>query len=341
MKTFITGGSGLMGANLIRELIERGHHVRALVRKGSDLRSLKRLDIELYKGDLSDEQNLYKGCRGFDNVIHAAAMTPLFNCGNMDFMRANYQGTQKMVGAADRAEVNRIIYVSSSCVFGGGTMDCPGTELSEFTGFRYNSAYINSKYLAQQWILSEVERKGLPVVVVNPTIMLGPYDCHPSSGRIILNLLHQHLQFCPVGGKNFIDVRDAAVATCNALTKGILGECYLLASQNLTFTELFEKISKMSGKDVPGIPVPGFILDSFGLTMDLIGILTKRTMAFSYSDASQLTCSSYFSGAKAVRDLDLPQRPVDEAIYDAIKWFKTHKCIKFREPHMSIIAATA
>lgn len=341
MKTFITGATGLLGANLVRELIERGHHVRALVRKGSDLRSIKCLDIELYNGDLSDEQNLYKGCRGFDNVIHAAGRTPGFNCGHMDFMSTNYQGTKKMARAAVRAEVNRIIYVSSSCVFGGGSIDCAGTELSEFTGFRYNSAYINSKYLTQQWILSEVERMGIPVVIVNPTIMLGPYDSHPSSGRIILNLIRQRLQFCPEGGKNFIDVRDAAFATCNALTKGIVGECYLLASQNLTFSELFEKINKMSGKDVPKVPVPGFILNSFGLTMDLIRLFVKSPIDLSYSDTSQMTCESYFSGAKAVRDLDLPQRPVDEAIHDAIRWFNIHKYINLRELPTSITTTAA
>jgi dihydroflavonol-4-reductase len=328
MKTFVTGGTGLLGANLIRELLHRGHQVRALARKRSNLKGIKGLDIELYEGDLSDKQNLYEACKGFDYVIHAAAQTPGSFTNFTDYIRTNLTGTQNMLEAAERASIKRIVYVSSCCVFGGGSKKCPGTELSEFTSFSLDSSYINSKYITQQWVLSEIERKRLPVVIVNPTIMIGPYDSHPNSGEIILRIIRDQIQFCPSGGKNFIDVRDAALATCNALIRGIPGECYLLASQNLTFAELFEKVTRIYGKTDHKITVPGFVLNTLGLTGSFINYLTHKDLKLNYSNLRQLTMESYFSGAKAVRVLGLPQRSVDMAIHDAIEWFANNNYIK-------------
>ncbi len=341
MKTFVTGGTGLLGANLIRELLRRGHQVRALARKGSNLKGIRRLDIELYEGDLFDKQNLYEGCKGFDYVIHAAAQTPGSFTNFKDFIRTNLSGTQNVLEAAERANIERIVYVSSCCVFGGGSKESPGTELSEFTSFSLDSSYINSKYIAQQWVLSEIEKKRLPVVIVNPTIMIGPYDSHPNSGEIILRIIRDQIQFCPSGGKNFIDVRDAAVATCNALTRGITGECYLLASQNLTFAELYEKVIRIYGKNDHKISVPGFILHAIGLTGSFINYLTHNDFKMNYSNLRQLTMESYFSGAKAVRTLGLSQNPVDKAIHDAIEWFADNSYIKMSLSSESRLQAAA
>jgi dihydroflavonol-4-reductase len=341
MKTFVTGGTGLLGANLIRELLRCGHQVRALVRKGSDFNGIRGLDIDLYEGDLSDIQNLYEGCKGFDYVIHAAAQTPGNFTNFTDYFGPNLIGTQNILGAAELAKIERIVYVSSCCVFGGDSKECPGTELSEFTSFNLDSGYINSKYLAQQWVLSEIERKRLPVVIVNPTIMIGPYDSHPNSGEIILRIIRDQIQFCPSGGKNFIDVRDAAIATCNALTMGVTGECYLLASQNLTFAELFDKVTRIYGKSDHKINVPGFVLNALGLTGSLINYITQKDFKLNYSNLRQLTMESFVSGAKAVRVLGLPQRSVDVAIHDAIEWFSNNNYIKMNASAEAIWRAAA
>jgi dihydroflavonol-4-reductase len=328
MKTFITGGTGLLGANLIRELLCRGHQVRALVRPGADLSGIIGLDIELYKGDLSDEQHLYKGCKGFDFIIHAAEQPPVYAARFSDYIGVNIRGTQNMVRAAERSNIKRMIYVSSCCVFGGGSKECPGTELSEFTGFRMNSGYINSKYLAQQWVLSEIEKKGSPIVIVNPTIMIGPYGHPTGSSEFILKLIRHHTLFCPFGGKNFIDVGDAAFATCNALTNGITGECYLLASQNLSNAEFYHKVCEVCGKPGSEIVIPAFILNTLGITGNIISYLTREQVALNWSFSKQLTSESYFSGAKAVRVLGLPQRDVVNSIQNALAWLTHDKDIK-------------
>jgi dihydroflavonol-4-reductase len=325
MKTLVTGANGLLGSNLVRELLKRGHQVRVLVRKGADLTTLHCLKVEYFYGDLLDEHKLTEACRGCDFVIHSGGKTAGIQTKFSDFAGINIKGTQNIVRAAENAGIRRMVHVSSCCVFGGGTMENPGTELSEFTGFRFNSGYINSKYLAQQWVLSEVEKKGFPVVIVNPTLMIGPYDSHPSSGEIILRALRQQFQLCPIGGKNFIDVRDVATATCNALTMGIPGECYLLASDNLTFSGFFEKVNRIYGRSGMRILIPGGLINCAGLIGNIFQAMTNQDIALNLVNTRQLTNESYFSANKAVRALELPQRPVEEALRDAIAWFVANK----------------
>lgn len=341
MKTLITGANGLLGANLARELLNRGHAVRALVRSNSDLRALHGLDLELHFGDLQDELGLRKALRGCDSLVHAAGRTPDPAASYGDYIATNLRGTQKLVRAAEEQGMNRMVHVSSCCVFGGGSLDDPGTELSEFNGFRFNSGYINSKYLAQQWILSEVEKKGLPIVVVNPTIMLGPFDTRPSSGEIILRLLRKKFQVCPTGGKNFIDVRDAARATCNALLRGIPGECYLLAGENLTFSALFRKIYSAWGICRKEFKVPGPLVKLAGMCGNILSMVSEKPCPLTYSAARQLSSSSYFSGEKAVHHLQLTAHGVDDAIRDAIAWFSDNGYLNTGHQKANILQTAA
>ena len=322
MKILVTGATGLLGSNVVRELLKRGQQVRVLVRKESNMISLRGLDIDYFYGDLDDQQRLFEACRGFDYVIHAGAKTPGGETKFSAFVTSNIRGTQNIINAANRAGISRIVYVSSCCVFGGGSLENPGNELSEFTGFRFNSGYINSKYLAYQWVLSQIEKKQLPIVIVNPTLMIGPFDSRPSSGEIILRILSQPVQLCPPGGKNFIDVRDAASATCNALTMGVIGESYLLASENLSFSSFFRKVNNISGRQGCRILVPCSMMNCSGLVGNAIQLMTKHSFPLNFCNARQLSCESYFSGKKAARVLGLNQRPVDKAIRDAIAWFK-------------------
>lgn len=328
MKTLVTGANGLLGSNVVRELLNRGHEVKALVRKGADTRTLKGLDVEFFYGDLLEKEQLAGACEGCDYVIHSAGKIAGLQTKFSDFSEINIQGTKNIVKAAEAAGVKRMVHVSSNCVFSGGTLEEPGTELSEFTGFRFNSGYVNSKYLAQQWVLSEVEKTGFPIVVVNPTIMIGPYDAKPGSSDIILKVLKDQLQLCPEGGKNFVDARDAAVATCNALTMGTPGECYLLTGENLTFAELFGRINRIYGKSAMRLLVPATILKGAGLVGNAIRAIVHHDIPLNLVNMRQLAYESYFSGNKAIRVLKLQQRPIDDAIRDAISWFISNGYLK-------------
>ena len=318
MNTFITGGTGFLGSYLVGELSRRGHFVRVLVRKNSNCTGITGPNFDLYQGDLSDEDHLFNGCKGFDFVIHAAAQTPGKSDKFSDYAESNIRGTRNIIKAAERAGVRRIVYVSSCCVFGGGTKDRPGTELSEFNGYRFGSGYINSKYLAHQWILSEIEKRKLPVVIVSPTVLIGAYPFGNSMVEAIKKMIHQKIRFYTKGGKNFIDVRDAATATCNALTMGIIGESYLLAAENLTYLELIERLKKYCNLKGLNIGIPTCLLSFFGILGSLIGALLGKYCKLNFTNTTQLNCESYFIGAKAVRDLRLPKHSINDAIYEMI-----------------------
>jgi dihydroflavonol-4-reductase len=341
MKTLVTGANGLLGSNVVRELLSRGHAVRVLVRKGADVRTLKGLDVEYFYGDVLEKDQLVEACKGCDYVIHTAGKIAGMQTKFSDFAEVNIQGTKNIVKAAEAAGVKRMVHVSSNCVFSGGTLVEPGTELSEFTGFRFNSGYVNSKYLAQQWVLSEVEKTGFPIVIVNPTIIIGPYDARPSSSDIILKVLKEQFQLCPDGGKNFVDVRDAAAATCNALTMGTPGECYLLTGENLTFAELFGRINHIYGKSAMRLLIPGSILKSAGLVGNAIRAIVGHDMPLNLVNMRQLAYESYFSGNKAIRTLKLRQRPIDNAIRDAISWFVSNGYLKPSLEQQTFVPAAA
>jgi dihydroflavonol-4-reductase len=324
MNVLITGANGLLGANIVRELISRGSDVHALLRPGSDRTGLNGLTYKEVPGDILDTECLDRAVSGCDVVIHAAADTRQWPTGFSHYEAVNITGTKNVVNACRTHGVKRIIYVSTANAFGNGTKEDPGTELSEFSAFRYNSGYMISKYIAQQWVLAEVERHHLPLVVVNPTFMLGPYDAKPSSGKIILMGLGKKVHVCPPGGKNFIHVGDAATAVCNAITMGVPGECYLLAHENLSYREFFEKLDRVTGQKSVSVTLPAPVIRAAGLAGSFVAGVTGRGSALNNVNARLLLMDNYYSGRKAVEALAMPQTPVETAIADALSWFNRH-----------------
>ncbi|MDD1712286.1 MAG: NAD-dependent epimerase/dehydratase family protein [Methanoregulaceae archaeon] len=323
MNVLVTGATGLLGANIVRELESRGDAVRALVRPSSDLRGLEGTRVAKVPGHILDRESLRGAVKGCDAVIHAAAHTGQWPTDYRHYEQVNVTGTELVMDACRIAGIRRIIYVSTANAFGYGSKEHPGTELSEFNGFRSGSGYIISKYLAQQNVLTQVEKHGLPVVIVNPTFMIGPYDTRPSSGKIILMGLNKRWQFFPGGGKNFIHVRDAATAICNALDRGTPGACYLLAGENLTYREFFAKLNRVTGDRPVKIGFPACLLNTAGVVGTWMEKMTGKPAPLNLVNSRLLGTGYYYSGRKAVKELGMPQTPVEEAILEALGWFRS------------------
>ena len=322
MKILVTGANGLLGVNIVRELLLRNTEVHALVRPTSDLRGLSGLDIKYIAGDILDTESLDRAVKDCEVVIHAAANTSQWPTQYRYYEPVNVKGTQNVINICRKHNVSRVVYVSTANAFGNGPRENPGTELSEFNGFRYNSGYMISKYLAQQWVLTEVEKYRLPVVVVNPTFMIGPYDVKPGSGRIILMGLHKKWIACPPGGKNFIHVRDVATGICNAIEYGIPGECYLLANENLSYQEFYAKLDRVTGQQTAKFNLPGSVLKAIGIACSCWESVSGMAIPISFVNARLLCLENYYSGEKAISALRMPQTPVEKAIEDAIAWFQ-------------------
>ncbi|MFA5330390.1 MAG: NAD-dependent epimerase/dehydratase family protein [Prolixibacteraceae bacterium] len=323
MKVLVTGANGLLASNLVRELLHSGYEVRGMVRESSNLLSLKKVEIELFKGEITSQADVRKAFAGCEVVVHAAANTSQCPANYGAYKKTNVDATQLILDEAVRRDVEKFIFVSSANAFNPGSKANPGTEESSFST-NEKSGYMVSKYMAQNLVLDDFKRSGLPVVVVNPTFMLGRYDARPSSGQIILMAHQKSLMACPPGGKNFVHVSDVARGIVNAIRFGKLGECYLLANENLTYREFFEKLRMVNVRPQTLVQLPRQAVRLAGSAGSLFENISGKPAKLNALNARLLCTDNYYSAAKAVVELNLPQTPISQAIEDALEWFEQY-----------------
>lgn len=322
-KVLITGASGFLGSNLTRELYRMGYDIRIIVRPSANLKGIADIPCDVFFGHIDNSEHVLEAMKGCDIVIHAACITEQWGVSFAEYEKANFTATQHITAACLAHKVEKFIYVSTANTIGPGDKHHPGNELNGFTLFNANSGYINSKYLAQQYVLEQVAASQLPGIVVNPTFMIGPNDVKPSSGKLILYGLKHRLLFYPPGGKNFVHIKDVCRGIINAIEKGKMGDCYLLAGQNLSYGEFFRLLKKISGKRQLLVPIPRFVLKIGGMIGSLPGISGK----LNYSTAYMLCLDNYYTGKKSERELQLHYTPVEAAVSGAFTWFKENNYI--------------
>jgi dihydroflavonol-4-reductase len=319
IKVLVTGANGLLATNTIIALIENGYSVVALVRNRFKFPLPGSADLEIREGDISDTATIENAMHGCEYVVHAAAETSQGLRDYNHYQKINVSGTKNVFETAIRNKVKRIIHVSTANVFGYGTFQNPGDESLANRQPFLNSLYVRSKIEAQKIALSYSAKT--EVIIVNPTFLIGPWDQKPSSGRVIILVYNKRVIFYPPGGKNIIHVSDAASGIVKALTKGASGESYLLANTNLTYKEIFEKISAHSGKKPLFVRIPQFILLAIGVAGNVLMKLGFNT-EFTLTNMRILCVENYYSGKKAEKEFGIVFRPVEVALDDAISWFK-------------------
>jgi dihydroflavonol-4-reductase len=174
-------------------------------------------------------------------------------------------------------------------------------------------------------LLRQFNKNGFPVVIINPTYMIGPFDSGPSSGQMLIALCKGALKFYSNGGKNFVCSVDVAKAAVNAIKKGVPGECYIAGNQNMQFKDFFHTACKILHKDFSMKPIPYPLILAAGVTSSLIARITGKPPKISYGMAKMAEETQYFSPAKARRVLEMPQTPIEEGIKQSIEWFKENK----------------
>lgn len=320
-KVLVTGATGLLGSNVAAELVERGYEVRVLTRKTSNTISIADLPVENYVGDITQPESVRQAVRGCQVVIHAAANTSQWGAEMNKHNAVNVLGTKHVLEAVQALDVERFIYVSTANTLAPGSLEQPGDENGAFSYQELSTRYIDTKYQAEQMVLQAVTEQGTPAVIVNPTFIIGARDAKPSSGKMILFYLQNQLIASPPGGKNYVPVQDAAVAVANAITLGQPGERYLLAGENMRYADFFNKIAKVTGRRKPVFTTPAPVLRAVGRVGDAVQRITRQTVSWNYANVSMLTIENYYTGAKAVAELQMPQTPIEEAIEDAVSWF--------------------
>lgn len=325
MKICITGANGFLANNIIRELIPRGHEVVAFIKTGEDISTISDLNIEIKYGNILDYNSVLAAFEGCDALIHAAADTSTYPNRSEIQAKVNVEGTVNVMNAAIEKKLLRILHIGSANSFGFGTIANPGNEESPWNCGKYKMGYIDTKKEAQEKVLEMVRTRNLPAVILNPTFMLGRYCVASGSGQMLIAIKERKSPGYAKGGRNFVYVKDVAVAAANALTMGRIGECYILGNENLSYKEAFSKMAEASGVKPPGLYIPGFISVAFGLILEISARMFGFKPALTYRMAMISGDGNYYSSYKAVRELKMPQTPIGVALKESYEWLKSGK----------------
>ncbi len=324
-KVLVTGADGLLGSNLVRELLSRKYEVRVLLLPNSSSTTLDDLPIERFTGNILHKEDLEKAMEGCTHLVHAAANTNIWPNRSEIVRKVNIDGTKNVAEVAHSTGIQRMVYIGTANSFGFGPKENPGDETKAYQSGKYGLDYQDSKYKAQLYLLEQFKEKKLPVLIINPTFMLGPYDSKPSAGAMVLAIYNRKVPAFAPGGKNYVYVKDVAIAIANALDgKGRVGECYIAGHQNLNFKEAFTKIAEITGVKPPAFSLPGGILKFYGRIGSLMGAITGKAPTVSYP-MTQISCDDhYFSAQKAVSELGMPQTGIEVAVKEAFEWFEAN-----------------
>ncbi|MCX6295156.1 MAG: NAD-dependent epimerase/dehydratase family protein [Bacteroidetes bacterium] len=325
-KVFVTGPDGVLGSNIVRELLSRNYEVKVLVFHAHVPVTLKGLPIEIAHGDISNKEQLVELSKDCDYFINVAAITDMWPSRGEIYFKINVKGTENAIEATLQNKMKRLVHVGSASSFGYGTMAEPGNETTPYRSAKYKVDYIESKKLGQEKVIAAVKEKGLNAVVVCPTFMIGPYDSKPSSGALIIAIAQGKLPGFTSGGKNWVYVKDVSTGVCNALTMGRVGEAYILGGENITYVNAVKRIAAALGqKKIPKFVAPDFILKFIGILGTLSGSITGKAPKLTFNIARIACDGHYFSPKKAIEELNLPQTPIEVGAKEAQEWFIENK----------------
>ena len=330
MNCFITGASGFIGANLARALSEQGHHVRALLRPGADVRGLEGTPYEAVAGDLSDRAALEKGMRGCDWCFHVAASYHLWLPDYRPMYAANVEGTRNVIEAAAEAGCSRIVYTSTVGCIGlpqdRGAATVPTDEETPVGEAQMRNPYKHSKWQAEG-VARDLAARGAPVIIVNPSAPVGPRDVKPTpTGQVIVDFLNRKMPAYLDTGLNWVHVADVAAGHILAAERGRAGQRYILgnAQGNWTMREAFAVLEEISGVKAPRVRIPYGVALLAAHVDETLSRFTGKPPKAPLAGVRMARYKMWFNPAKAVADLGLPQTPPKEALAGAVEWFRRH-----------------
>ena len=318
----VTGGTGFVGAHVVRALIARGASVRCLVRQSSRRDNLAGLDVEIVAGDLTEARSLRSAVAGVSTLYHCAADYRLWARDPRELTRANVEGTENLLAAAAEAGVSRVVYTSSVGALGLTADGSPADERTPISRDRVVGHYKRSKYDAER-VAEAWARKGLPVVIVNPSTPVGELDIRPTpTGQMIVDFLNGRLPAYVDTGLNLVDVRDVAEGHLLAAERGAAGEKYILGNRNMTLKEILDALARLTGRPAPSLRLPHAVPLAAAAVATFFAGMTGKPPRVALESVRMSRYRMFFDGSKAVRELGVPQTPVEEALARAVAWFR-------------------
>jgi dihydroflavonol-4-reductase len=336
MNCFVTGASGFIGANLVHELLARGHRVKVLLRPESDVRGLAGADFERVAGDLSEPDKLKRAMAGCDWCFHVAASYHLWLKDYRPMYAANVDGTRNVLQAAADAGCSRIVYTSTVGCIGlpttsHGQTSAPTDETATTTEDHFKGNHYKISKLRAEEVALQLAKNGLPVVIVNPSAPIGPRDVKPTpTGQVILDFLNHNMPAYLDTGLNWVHVRDVAIGHILAAEKGRVGERYILgnAEGNWDMKKAFAVLEEITGIRAPKFQIPYGVAWMAACGDEFKSKFTGKPPRAPLAGVRMAKYKMYFNPAKAIRELGLPQTPPKQALADAVDWFRKNGYVK-------------
>jgi len=325
---FLTGGSGFVGSAVARELIGAGYAVKALVRKGSPRTNLAGLGVDIVEGDMREAKTVERAIQGARYVFHVAADYRLWAPNPEEIVRANLEGTRAIMQAAKAAGAERVVYTSSVATLKLRDDGSPADETEGLTEAAAIGAYKRSKVVAER-LVEHLVGEGLPAVIVNPSTPIGPRDVKPTpTGRIIVEAASGRMPAFVDTGLNLVHVDDVAKGHLMALDKGRIGERYILGGENVTLADMLARIARHVGRKPPKVRLPRELIFPLAYAAEAVAAVTKREPFVTVDGLRMAKYRMFFTSAKASQELGYRARPADEAIADAVHWFRAQGYLK-------------
>lgn len=323
MRAFVTGASGHVGGNLVRELLHRGYEVRALVR--SDIRALEGLDIEMVKGDLLDSSTLKPLMVDCDAVFHSAAFVAVEKVQEAIMEKINVDGTIAVAEAAIASEVPKMIQFSSVHAFSQHPTSQPLTEDRPLVNDPKAAPYDRTKAAAQRALMS-YRKEGLNVSVVHPTGIIGPHDYKPSRmGQVLSDIANGKMPFALNNGFNWVDVRDVCRSAVNCVESGKDGQNYLLPGTWASMPELSTLVGQVTSRRTHIATMPFWTAYLALPFASLNSKITRKRPLFTKGSLHALAVQcKEIPGALARAEIGHQTRPLDETITDTVNWLREH-----------------
>ncbi|MBC8336737.1 MAG: NAD-dependent epimerase/dehydratase family protein [Anaerolineales bacterium] len=319
-RALVTGGTGFIGSNIALRLIERHWDVRILERSESSRELLEGGPFEFVIGNVLEPDSLLPAMEGIDVVFHAAGVVDYWNQGEEHMYKVNVDGTRNVMEAALKSGIDRVVHISSTAAMGIH----PNEIVDESYTFNVEPErfiYGHSKYLAEEIAFEYIE-KGLPVVLVNPTTVIGPRDVRKVSSGMVVEVGNHHVPpFIPPGGINIIPICDAAQGAIEAVEKGHVGERYILGGENISHLQLYKTITNVVGCGMKLKAMPRWQVSIIASLTDMLQPQTSGPVPLT-GDRLRLEAQFFFyETTKARTAFDMPQTPLRITIGRTYEWY--------------------
>lgn len=322
----VTGSTGIVGTRLLFDLIKSGKRVRALKRDSSDLDFVKRVfafydakngpdyfrKIEWFDGDITDIESLEGAFKEVTQCYHSAALVSYDPRDEDNLLEVNAEGTENVVNAAIEAGVLKICHISSISALGRAKKGALTTENDYWTRDDNNSVYGLSKFMAEREVWRGTA-EGLPAVIVNPSIILGPSKPDKSSG-MLMSLLRKGVPFYPRGTAGYVDVRDVSNTCISLMDSDIANKRFLLNAENLTYKRLLDTAAEIFGNAKPKIRLRPWMLSLGWIGAKALAAISGSKPKVTRETARSASLQNAFSNQKISNALSVTFVPVGESL---------------------------